>query len=550
MYKKVLFFLFVFGASNVWSLVPLEGVIYGDVQDIKQYDPFEGMLTYRYFDDQSNPAELNKLIYYTALYKQGISLKQKCDSVSKIDYANFWKEDTAKRSVIATLQYIGLDIVIKSIAEYAKKFEFSDEKYETLTKNLVTNMCSQNISVYSHRMIKDNFNYYWKNPTGLKLPSIEDSPYFSVSLKKMHNTRESIEKEFDYSIKNFRAFCSWNSDVDSLGLLTPYLKNPFVMAYIINNILQRKILVDKKTQEFYLEKSNNGIQVACENMICRKRSPEDFMKYFPRMNGSSKIEDDLNNIFCTHFRGQKNRSTELSEKRKIWAKEANSKTRSMEAMHLVSLISGYPDFSLTARTYPELLSYFKDNIKSRWSRWAWEKSSEFNSEQLYEESLEVQLVSQAKTNAIELGNLNIRFDVDLGEIDKTLQAFDKISSKFYLEFPKQYIIHLKNRIPFLYNSGRQKELAQLEQSLLDKINVQLAKKKKYFKIPIWNEKMPMILKEELLAQINQINDYRFKKKKDKFIKIPVKINFGVFALHYIRKKYIFRHSNQKTAGLN
>lgn len=549
MKTKVPFFLFIW-MFNVHALVPLEGIIYGDVQDIKQYDPFAGMLTYKYYDAKSTPAELDKLIYYTALYKQGLTLRQKCDSVSKIDYANFWKEDTAKRSVIATLQYIGLDLTIKAIAEYAKKFKFSQEKYHRLADNLVNNMCSQNISVYSHRMIRNNLKYYWNNPTGIELPSIAESPYFSVNLKKVHNTRQTLEKEFDYTIKNFRAFCSWNSDADSLGLLLPYLKNPFVMTYVFNNLLKQKISIDPKTQEYFLEYTEDGVQVACENMICRKRSKDDFLKYFPRMNGSSKVEDDLNNIFCTHFRGQRLKNIELSEKRKKWANEGDSKTRSMEAMHLVSLITGYPDFSLSAETYPELLGFFKENIKSRWSRWAWEKSSEFNAEQLYEESLEIKLNSQINSNAIELGNLNLQFEIDLGEIDKVLNGYDKISTKFYLKFPRQYILHLRERMTFLYNSGRLKELSRVENALLENIKIQIEKRKKYFKVPIWNDQMPKIIQDELIGQINRINLYRFGRKKTKFIQIPVQFKFGVFALQYIRKKYIFRYSKSQTAGLN
>ena len=75
---------------------------------------------------------------------------------------------------------------------------------------------------------------------------------------------------------------------------------------------------------------------------------------------------------------------------------------------------------------------------------------------------------------------------------------------------------------------------------------QLEKKKKHFKVPIWNDKMAVIIADELLGQINTLNKYRFKSVTKKNIIIPVNFHFGVFALQYIRKKYIFRNSSKNS----
>lgn len=544
-----IFFLFTY-SLKIGALVPIEGIIYGEVQDIRQYDPFAGMLTANYFKTTKDRKSVDKLIYYRALFKQGMQLGQKCETVNRANYSNYWAEENAKRSVIATLQYIGLDLTIKSIINYAKKFELSEDEFEKLYHNLVDNNCSQNITVYSHKMLKSNFKYLYKNGSQFTNPELASSPYFNQDVKEKHDTREVIKREFEYSLKNFRAFCSWNSDTNNLGLLKPYIKNPFIMSYIFNNLLQKKVNIDPKTEEIFLEPTSGGIQVACENMICRRRTTSEFTKYFPRMNGSYNLEDDLSMIYCNNFQNPRANEILLSNKMRSWVSKQSSKQKALESMHFLSLITGFPDLALIADTYPELLEFFKDNIRQRWDRWADEKSNQFNLEQLYEEPLQISMESQINTNETELGEFKLKFKLELGEMDKLLNDHDKISTQFYFELPKEYILYLRQRIPFLYNSGRKKELAGLEKRFLENISSQLAKRKKYFKVPIWNDSMSQFMADELLAQFSRVNVYRFNQKKEKMIKIPVNFYFGVFALQYIRKKYIHRFKKPLTAGFN
>lgn len=544
MNKMCIFFLsmfFLIGKGH--ALIPIEGIIYGEVRDIKQYDPFVGMLTSNYLLTDKNSSEENKLTYYTALYKQGYNLQNSCDQVDRIKYSNFWKEDTAKRSFAATLQYLGLDISVRSIANYAKKLGVTKEKYDLLYTNLVQNTCSQNLTVYSHQMLKSNFKYYWSNDTKLALPSIADNPYFGDYIKKQHNTKSVLEREFHYTVLNFRSLCSWDLDTHNFGMMKPYLKNPFLISYVMNNLVKKKLNLDVKTEELFLTKTKEGVQVACENLICRKRSPNEFEKLFPRMNGSDQLRDDLNQLYCNNFSNIRTIKSLLAPQQKEWLKGTNRNKQKIEAMNLVSLITGVPELLITAKVYPDIAKFLKMNIKNRWDLWAKKKSNQFNMEQMYEESLDVSLISQQSTNAVELGNYNVKFNVELGEIDKVLNGYDKIDSTFYLKFPISQIESLKEKIPFYYNSNRFKKLQNLENVFVKNIAVQLEKKKKYFKVPLWNNRMATLLAKELMGQFLKNNRKFSHNLSKKVVKIPVTFSFGVFALQYIREKFIFRYKN-------
>jgi hypothetical protein len=60
------------------------------------------------------------------------------------------------KTVIATLQYIALDLTSRAIPQYAKYFEFNREEYVNMVDGLVGNYCSSNISVISKKELRNN----------------------------------------------------------------------------------------------------------------------------------------------------------------------------------------------------------------------------------------------------------------------------------------------------------------------------------------------------------------------------------------------------------
>ena len=167
-YYYIFFSLTLACSFKAIALVPLQGLIYGDVRDTKQYDPLSGVFSQDAISnpDQVNSVEETKFQEYIGLYKDGANLKNSCEQGSIFQYDSPWKEATAKRSIVSTLQYIGLDISLKAIVEYAKLLELPKENFDNIVENLITNTCSKNLSVYSIKLLRNNFKHYYENNTG------------------------------------------------------------------------------------------------------------------------------------------------------------------------------------------------------------------------------------------------------------------------------------------------------------------------------------------------------------------------------------------------
>lgn len=539
MYKSYRFIYFILLSflfnSSVHALVQVDGVLYGDVSGLSQNDPLYGILNTEYTYENPSDLQRRRFVYQRGLYQQGLDLKDKCEKEHTVNYSRFWMEGSAKRAVAATLQYLALDMSVKAIVEYAKKLEFSDDKFSNLSYNLVQNTCNQNISVFGLKLLRDSFAKYWKSGSGFSLPTIAGSPYYSSWIKKELNTRKVLERQFNYTLRNFRSFCSWNGDSDDYSMLVPYLNNPFIMSFVFNNLLQRKIDYDLKLAQLHYSKNTNSVQVACEDLICRKRSPRKFKNLFPRMNGSTSYMFDYESLYCDYFSKvqYKKQADPIIKK---WINGQTLEESKLEASNLIALITGVPDFTLSADKFQDILALLKSNIRDRWNQWADNKSEKLELDLLYEESLKISLDSKVFNSNVQQGDFSVYFTVSLGEIDTTLNEIDKIKSSFELIFPKKYIGYLRKRSIFLSNKGKHKELAMLKSKFVERIGHQVRSKVKKLKITVWNEDLYGIIANELLAQIHFYRGGKYKTITNDFVKIPVNFRYGIFALQYMFKK--------------
>ena len=520
-----------------FALVPVEGLILGRVDGTKQTDPFAKMLTYRFTEKTVKSTDEINIERYIGLYRQGLTLKNQCDKSQTIRYSSDWKEASAKRSFAATLQYIGLDISLKAIVEYARKFEYTQVQFKNLADNLVRNYCNPNLSVYSLKLLRNNFDYFWKNPGLFVLPEIKNSPYYSKGIKKVSDTLAAAKNNFNYTIKNFRAFCSWNGDTDNYFLMTPYLNDPFLMSFVSNNMERKVIALDSKTKEIFLRKSDKSARVVCEDLICRNRSDKEFVKYFPRMIGSTNFRDDLKFLYCEHFKNKRVDYKQLNPTQKKWINAQTYEEPRIEVMNFFGLITKFPDLFVMSSKFSDLYKGLKINIKDRWDEWADKKLSSFDKSQFYEEPFEVRLNSQAQTNRVERGDFNIVFDVNLGEIDKMLNEFDKITMDFNLVFSNKYLAHIQSRLVTLHNLGRFDEEKNEINKFESIIFHQLEQKAKHLTMPLANKGIAKLMAKEIIDQLSFYRGNKLKDLKYKEMIIPVELRFGVYALQYLRKKY-------------
>ena len=196
------------------ALVPLESLVLGDLSG--KYKA-EATTPLKYIFQPRGKFKVEQkrsLAFYRGFIEEGENLSNFCKVDHQVNYSSIWEKNEVKRSIIATLQFIGLDLLARAIPAYAKYFEFTDSEFNNLTENLVGNYCSKNISIISLKELKRNILLNFEKGPGLSLPNIEDNSLFHKKLRE-YNTIDSMkENEFVQAVKLFQSFCSWGNDVD------------------------------------------------------------------------------------------------------------------------------------------------------------------------------------------------------------------------------------------------------------------------------------------------------------------------------------------------
>jgi hypothetical protein len=134
-----------------------------------------------------------------------------------------------------------IDIASKAIARFSRDFDLTADEFNRMADNLVVNTCSDNISVYSKKLIRNNLANLWEKGSEFRPPTFGDSPYVASGVLEKTSSFESKKREFNFALKNFRDFCSWDGDVDNYRMLAPYLRNPFLMAMVYTQLLEKKL---------------------------------------------------------------------------------------------------------------------------------------------------------------------------------------------------------------------------------------------------------------------------------------------------------------------
>ena len=542
--------IFCLNLILIWSLpafsmVPLEGIIYGGQSSRLVDQKFQGLLSYRYSDSDSDTAELVKLLNYRGMNRQGMSLAMFCEDLPDVNYISEWQAQSASRSIIGNLQFLGIDILSKAIAKFALKLEMNETDYKNLSENIVNNYCSPNFTVYSKKTIKDSLMSNFQQKTKFKLPSISESKYFPEAAKVRLGTLDSVKKQFHYSILNFRALCSWNGDESDYRLLVPYLQDPVIMSYVFNSIMGQKLSIDPVEREVLMVEDESAPKIACEDLICRPRKKEIFKRLFPRMVGSTRLQDDLNGLYCNRYAKARYRLDSVNAQVKKWIEEMTPYQRQLEVISLKSLITGIPDPLFALDKFSEIQEVAKAGVLERWNKWSNRQVDKVQISQLYEEPLEIELVSMIDTPEIRRGEFNVKFNIGLSEIDKVLTDVDKIDAYFNLTFENKYLASVRERLTFYYNRGDFINANQVTRSFERKIVEAIKDKEKYFNIKLSRADFAKILADELLGQLNSYRGRQLKKLSEKDVVIPVKFHYGLFALQYIHQKFIYEQKSQQ-----
>lgn len=531
MIKKVGYLLLPFLCLTAQALVPVEGIIMGVARESVQSDPLS--FIFRDIYDRSQFKENKKLKLYHHSYTAGTYLTESCSFYGPTLYANSWREKQAKRAVASTLQYIGLDTSIKAIGAYAKKVEMEEEDFKRLSSNLVKNYCSKNITIFSLRNIERSLAHYYANPLLEMIPEVESSPFATKDFKARTQSSEARSVELEYAIKTFRTFCSWGGEVEDYRMMGPYLKNPFIMSFVIKNLLGVQDTVMEKELKVATIKSPSTVQVTCDELICRKSSMGDFLKKFPLSVGSTGLNTDLAKLYCNHFRYDDYSGANTIPQVKQWIKDSELEDPVFETSFFISFMTGVPDPIFSTDKYKELPFLAKSSIDERWSSWAADVLKVFSKGMLFEESLKVK-VQPIRDSAALYEGFSLNFGITLGEMDRIMNNTDKLKLKFELKLSKNYLralrvkwVHLVNEADFDGQKVFKKEIAAY-------LDIQIKKKEKLFLQKMWNQDFSRLLAEELLSQVTLYRGSLFKSYQDQLLTVPIEFNYGLFALSYLR----------------
>ncbi len=532
--KKIVLvgFMLLTFLSTANALVPVEGILLGSAVEEYQKDPL-----FRIFNDiydKTKISENKKLRLYKSTFDSGQYLSEGCGLYAKPLYPTPWMEKQAKRTVVATVQYIGLDTSIKAIGAYAKKLDLTEDEFKNLSTNMVSNFCSKNVTVFSLKKIFQSLDYYYKNPQFAMIPSVDSSPFATSVFKEKTESQKSRSHEFDQAIQNFKAFCSWGGDVEDYRLLSPYLKNKFIMAFIIKNLTGVQDEYDETKRVIVQKSSLDTVQVACKELICRKTSMTEFKESIPLSIGSTGLFTDMAKLYCHHFKVLDYSSINTIPNVKDWIKKMELEDPIFETNFFISLMTGVPDPIWGVESYRDIPAVARSGIDERWSKWANETLSMFSDEMLFEESLKIKPEPIRDQIRLKMNGFMLDFSVTLGEMDRVLTDEDKLKLSFDLKFSKNYLRHIRQKWESLSKDIDEDGKQKFRQEVAKVINVQLAEKERYFSQRVWNNEFSRHIAQELIGQLMVYNGSLFQSYEEKMLKVPVQFSYGVFALGYLR----------------
>lgn len=512
------------------------GFSYDDSLGNVSVDSAVNPLSYIFQDreDYSSKEENQKIHFYQHLYQSAMVSKNRCNSYEKTRYFSFWDESQAKRTIVAALQFYGLNEVTKVMGSYAKSIEMSEEDYTKLSQRLVNNYCSKNITVMSLKRIENLLKDSYAQGSETLLPSIKSSPFITEGFKLKAGTKESYSRELDFAIKNFKSLCSWGGEVRDLRLIVPYLKNPFIMEMVGRQVASLETVYNDKTLDFNVKSNPALSRVVCQDVVCRPSDKKTFERFFPLTIGSIGIKDDIERLYCDYFKNLEYSGSKTIPEVKGWIKAQELEDPILETNFFISLMTKVPDLFFGIKNYNELPMLLRSSVDYRWNQWAKLVLSTFSQDILFEESMKIKANPNRSLASLARKGFTMDFSVTVGELDRLTDDSDKLDMNFHLKLSKNYLRSLRVEWNVLARDVDMEGQKKLKEKIANYLGIQLKEKEKLFHQKMWNDQFSKLMAEELLAQVLMYQGSLFTSYEDKMLTIPVRFSYGVFALGYLR----------------
>ena len=538
--------------KNVYSLIPLEGIILGSATELYQEDPLFEIFSSSYLVKNENKESRKKphqsLFPFIGHYYQAEKLENKCNRLreEKIDfrYSQVEQERNAKREIMTTLQYIALDRLIKFLGQAGKKLEMTSDQFSHFSHQIVKGFCSPNITIYSHKLIEANLNYFFKNPVSILSMNTDVYP---EKLKNAFEEKAFWEKSFYLGVESFKNFCSYNMDTENPRLMVPYLKNSFIMSHVFNHLDGRKISYDAQTGDILLLKNDDAINITCKYFVCRQENNREvFLSHFPRSVGSVGFLDDLEKIYCQSFREMDYKVVLQNPMISRWIKAKDDATQILEVQFLYALLIGQPDLMILSNEPKDLKNIYLSMIQKRWGNWADGKLNSLAHESLYEEPLQLELMTPAQFNLLKPIFYQMDVLVTLGPFDSSLVARDGFNIEFHVELDHRLLFNAQAE----YKKAKFYEFLNVRDSYIEQIKTTLSNQlepiRNKFKLSFFQESFYHQAAFLILEQMNNQQLSRPSAQISRNKKLNFQFNFKIapFALMHLFQKFKLQQKNQ------
>lgn len=555
--------------TKVQALVPLENVILGNfAQEIyeESASPIESL--FLRFDKQNqiqnelktpmgvtNKSQYSdrelfknriKLGLFRGFIEEGFNLENICRQRPDINYAVPSERLEAKRTFLATMQYLILDLTAHYLPLYAKYFEFETNEYENMVNGLVGNHCSQNITTISLKSLKLNMLKRFERPSNYRLPSVKENPYFPNKLGLQESRVTARQNEFAWTVELFKSACSWGNDPDNYGLLVPIVRNPVLSAFVIRDLASESLTwIDEKSSPA-IEKGSKGSRISCQNLICRRSSSEDFKRLLPRSVGSTSIRGDFERLYCNEFRDAdytlRYQVPQLAKK----IKSITFDEQNLLVGQLIALATGVPDFLVQVPKFNDLKKVTRSALDRVWDSWAQGQKENYEKALAYEEPLQIQVVPGELYFKKFIPKFSIELDINQGELDRVINIVGKLRSTMKLKFSRKFLKWAREKWKTIDQEEDQKLAERVKLPMKKMIEDQVEQLIAGFPMVPLSKEIDELITIELLNQLTTYEGEFFKGDQKGLLEVPVYLNYGIFALKHMRQRYLIKKNQGET----
>ncbi len=535
--------------QDSFALAPVESLVLGNFSDDyseNKTDPLNYVFSRDTANKNSTSEFKKELAIYRGFYEEGKNTSNYCREDHPLKYAIEWEKVQVKRSTMALVQYIGLDLITRALPQYAKALEYTRDEYVNMVDGLVGNYCSTNLSVISKRELLNNFYLKYDKDNSYKLPSVAGNPYFPDNLESYLPGRKGTEHEMLYTVKLFQSLCSWNGNPANPGLMVPILKNSALMSFFARQMSNKSIGWNEIDNSLFLKEDKQTAQVWCENLICRKVSSDTFMNKFFFSVGGTNVHDDIKRLYCEDFRSSDYKPKDSDPRLAKMMRSISFDEENFINSQFIALITGVPDFFIRAEKFNQGGDIFRSSIDFTWNKWAKGMSENFTRDLFFEEPLTLEQVDTNQYYDFRSGQLKIAFDVNLGEFDRINQRAGKVRVNFNIKVQNSFLSFYRESIKALTFKDVEEKL-RLKNRLKMQLTKDIVDARAKFIIPPWRGDLEELVANEITSQIIETPEKFLDFSKPGMRLIEVEINYGPFALKYINHQLNVRKARESSA---